>query len=58
MSSDPNRRPNPRSDGRRNTDVEQDTDKEERVPRRDRETERTVGPEDEDRGERPGEQRR
>ena len=57
MSSDPNRRPNPRSDGRQNIDVEQDTGKEERVPRRDRETERTVGPEDEDR-ERPAEQRR
>jgi hypothetical protein len=54
MSSDPNRRPNPRLDERQNVDVEQDTGKEERVPRRDGETERTVGPEDE----RPGEKRR
>ena len=40
---------------RQNPDIEQDTGKDERVPRRDGETERTVEPEDEDRRVRPGE---
>ena len=52
MSSDPNRRPR-----ERNIDIEQDTGKDDRIPRRDGETERTVEPEDEDRRVRPGEKR-
>jgi len=53
MSNDPTRRPRERE----NVDVERDTGTDERVPRRDRETERTVEPEDEDRRVRPGEKR-
>lgn len=53
MSSDPNRHPGER----RNVDVEQDTSRDERVPRRNGEIERTVEPEDEDRRVRPGERR-
>lgn len=49
MSNDPTRRQ------RENADVERDTGRDERVPYRDGETERTVGPEDEDRRVRPGE---
>ena len=47
--------PAPRPRGRKNPDIEQDTGGDERVPRRDGETERTVEPEDEDRRVRPGE---
>ena len=53
MSNDPSRKPRERQ----NVDIEQDTGKEERVPARDGDTERTVGPEDEDRRVRPGEDR-
>lgn len=64
--------PTPRPRERRNVDIEQDTlpqdtgpqdtgtqdtGTDERVPRRDSETERTVEPEDEDRRVRPGEKR-
>jgi hypothetical protein len=49
--------PAPRPRGRKNPDIEQDTGGDERVPRRDGETERTVGAEDEDRRVRPGEKR-
>lgn len=59
--------PTPRPRERRNVDIEQDTGPQdtgpqdtgtdERVPRRDGETERTVEPEDEDRRVRPGEKR-
>ena len=49
--------PTPRPRERKNPDIEQDTGGGERVPRRDGETERTVGPEDEDRRVRPGEKR-
>jgi hypothetical protein len=47
--------PTPRPRERRNPDIEQDTGIDQRVPRRDGETERTVEPEDEDRRVRPGE---
>jgi hypothetical protein len=53
MLNDPTRRPRERQ----NEDIEQDTGGDQRVPRRDGETERTVGPEDEDRRVRPGEKR-
>ena len=53
MTNDPSRQP----PERRNPDIEQDTGHDERVPRRDGETERTVGPEDEDRRVQPGEKR-
>jgi hypothetical protein len=53
MSNDPIRRPRERG----NADIEQDTGTEERVLRRDGETKRTVGPEDEHRRVRPGEKR-
>jgi hypothetical protein len=49
--------PTPRPRERRNTDIERDTGADERVPRRDGETEQTVEPEDEDRRVRPGEKR-
>ena len=49
--------PTPRPRERQNEDIEQDTGSDQRVPRRDGETERTVGPEDEDRRVRPGEKR-
>ena len=49
--------PTPRPRERKNPDIEQDTGGDESVPRRDDETERTVGPEDEDRRVRPGEKR-
>jgi hypothetical protein len=49
--------PTPRPHERRNPDIERNTGNDERVPRRDGETERTVGPEDEDRRVRPGEKR-
>lgn len=51
--NDPDRRPRERA----NIDVEQDTGTDEHIPRREGETERTVGPEDEDRRVRPGEKR-
>lgn len=57
MTNDPTRRPQERG----NVDIEQGTDRDERVPRRDNEesrgTGRSVGPEDEDRRVRPGEKR-
>ena len=53
MPNDPTRRPRERQ----NEDIEQGTGSDQRVPRRDGETERTVGPEDEDRRVRPGEKR-
>lgn len=53
MSQDPTPRPRER----RNIDIEQEIGTDERVPRRDGETERTVEPEDEDRRVRPGEKR-
>lgn len=43
--------------GRRNVDIERGTGEDERVPTREGDTERTVGPEDEDRRVRPGERR-
>ena len=49
--------PTPRPRERHKEDVEQGTGREERAPRRDGETERTVEPEDEDRRVRPGEKR-
>jgi hypothetical protein len=49
--------PTPRPRERRNVDIERDTGSDDRVPRRDGETERTVEPEDEDRRVRPGEKR-
>jgi hypothetical protein len=49
--------PTPRPRERQNEDIEQGTDSDQRVPRRDGETEGTVGPEDEDRRVRPGEKR-
>ena len=51
------KRPDPAAARAANPDIEQDTGRDERVPRRDGETERTVGPEDEDRRVRPGEKR-
>jgi hypothetical protein len=51
MPNDPAKRPRER----RNPDIEQATGSDERVPRRDGETGRTVEPEDEDRRVRPGE---
>lgn len=53
MSNDPTRQPRERE----NVEVERDTGTDERVPRRGRETERTVEPEDEDRRVQPGEKR-
>jgi len=47
--------PTPRPRERQNPDIEQGTGRDESVPRRDGETERTVEPEDEDRRVRPGE---
>lgn len=52
-----NQDPNPKPRDRDNIDVERGPDIEERVPPRDGDTSRTVGPEDEDRRVRPGEKR-
>ena len=49
--------PDPKPRDRHNVDVERGPDVEERVPRRDGDTSRSVGPEDEDRRVRPGEKR-
>lgn len=49
--------PDPKPRDRHNVDVERAPDVEERVPRRDGDTSRTVGPEDEDWRVRPGEKR-
>ena len=49
--------PDPKLRDRQNVDIERGPDVEERVPRRDGETPRSVGPEDEDRRVRPGEKR-
>ena len=47
--------PNSRNTERRNDDIERDTGRDE--PHRESDTDRTVGPEDEDRRVRPGEKR-
>lgn len=49
--------PKSRNPERHNEDIERDTGRDERVPQREGDTERTVGPEDEDRRVRPGEKR-
>lgn len=49
--------PNSRNPDRRNDDIERHTGRDERVPQRQGDTERTVEPEDEDRRVRPGEKR-
>jgi hypothetical protein len=49
--------PDPKPRDRRNVDIERDSTMDERAPRRDGDTARTVEPEDEDRRVRPGEKR-
>ena len=49
--------PDPKPRERNNIDIERDSGTDERVPRRDTDTSRTVEPEDEDRRVRPGEKR-
>jgi len=53
MTQDPDPKPRDRHD----VDIERGPDVEERVPRRDGDTSRSVSPEDEDRRVRPGEKR-
>ena len=48
---------NPKPRERNNTDIERDTHTGEEVQPRDKDTSRSVGPEDEDRRVRPGERR-
>lgn len=55
MNQDPN--PKSRNRGDDDPDIERGTDIGKRVPQRDGDTARTVGPEDEDRRVRPGEKR-
>jgi len=61
MTRDPHHVPDPKPRERGNIDIERDSGRDlgidERVPRREGETSRTVGPEDEDRRVRPGEKR-
>ena len=57
MTRDTHHVPDPKPGERDNIDIEQDSGIDERAPRREGDTPRTVGPEDEDRRVRPGEKR-